>query len=207
MESQTANYSYKPTPLRGPAHALSFSTTRHRPAVRLYSGAIQTMKHHYLLFLTTILSACTSVPISENKHENPLTMVESLAKAGDRGAILDLCYRFTYGRGARLDYQTALTWCKKGAEFGVENCQVLLAEMYYNGQGTPIDYANALIWYRTAAALGHEHAFLMLYYLYNDGSGIPSDRNLALSYLKVAADAGYQLAKDEMAKQHLAKKP
>ena len=154
-----------------------------------------------------MLAACSSAPVAEKQDDGSLQAIENLAAAGDRGAIHDLCYRSVYGRGAPLDYPTALKWCKQGAALGIDSSQVLLAEMYFNGQGTTLDYAQALIWYRAAAAQGHEHALLMLYHMYNDGTGVPRDRVLALSYLKTAADTGYQLAIDEMARQQTANTP
>ena len=141
------------------------------------------------------------MPTGADIHDQSLSTATRLAKTGDPEAVHDLCYRFTYGRGAPLDYKSALKWCKEGAALGVDSSQVLLAEMYYNGQGTPVNYAEALSWYQAAAAQGHEHALLMLYNMYNDGSGVPRNRELALSYLQQAADAGYQRAIDEMAKQ------
>lgn len=165
------------------------------------------MKIYGVALVMVMLAACTTAPVAEKQDDGSLQAIESLAVAGDRGAIHDLCYRSVYGRGAAPDYPSALNWCKQGAALGIDNSQVLLAEMYYNGKGTTLDYAQALVWYRAAAAQGHEHALLMLYHMYKDGTGVARDSGLSLSYLKKAADAGYQLAIDEMARQQTAKTP
>jgi uncharacterized protein len=159
------------------------------------------MKIYYLLFVSFLLVGCASVPADTDVHELPLSSAKKLARAGNKEAVHDLCYRFIYGRGAQLDYQQAIKWCNQGAALGVDSSQTLLAEIYYFGHGTPIDYAQALSWYQAAAAQDHPHALLMLYYMYTDGKGVSPNKNLALSYLQQAADAGYQAAIDELAKQ------
>jgi TPR repeat protein len=153
------------------------------------------------LLLTVLLSACASMPPEGDVHELSLRTVTEIAEAGNGEAIHDLCYRYIYGRGAKLDYDEALNWCKKGAALGIDSSEVLLAEIYYNGHGTPVNYSEALSWYQAAAAQGHPHALLMLYHMYNDGTGTASNRDLALSYLQEAANDGYQLAIDELADQ------
>ena len=158
------------------------------------------MKIFCSFIITAMLSACASTSTVTDVHDQPLSIVTRLAASGDAEAVHDLCYRFKYGRGASLNYQAALKWCREGAALDIDSSQVLLAEMYYNGQGTPVNFAEALNWYQAAAAQGHEHALLMLYHMYSDGSGTPRDRKRALSYLQKAADAGYQLAIDEIAK-------
>lgn len=159
------------------------------------------MKTYYSLLLSTLLVGCASVPADTDVHGLPLSSATKLARAGNREAIHDLCYRFIYGRGAPVDYEQAIKWCKQGAALGVDSSQTLLAEIYYFGHGTPIDYAQALSWYQAAAAQDHPHALLMLYYMYTDGKGTAPNRNLALSYLQQAADDGYQAAIGELARQ------
>jgi TPR repeat protein len=150
------------------------------------------------LLLAALLSACASVPPEGDVHELSLRTATKIAEAGDEEAIHDLCYRYIYGRGAKLDYAEALNWCRQGAALGIDSSEVLLAEIYYNGHGTPVNYAEALSWYQAAAAQGHPHALLMLYHMYNNGTGTTANRDLALSYLREAANDGYQPAIDEL---------
>lgn len=143
-------------------------------------------------FVLALLVGCATTPReSADIHEQRVEIVRAKALNGNEEAIHDLCYRYVYGRNAKLDYAEALAWCTKGAEMGIDSSQTLLAEIYYSGYGVPIDYEAARRWYSAAADQGHEHALLMLYYIYKEGAGVPANQEIADRALKLAVDAKY----------------
>lgn len=89
--------------------------------------------------------------------------VKNAANIGDPIALNQLCYGYLYGSPLYpKDFNSALTWCKKGAEFGDPNSETLYAEIYYLGDGVAKDITIAREWYRKAAVQGHKHAQYMM---------------------------------------------
>lgn len=145
----------------------------------------------YCLVFFIVLVGCAT---TENKKDDSISSVLSLANIGDKEAIHEACYRFLYGKGVNKNYQNANFWCKKSAEANLSSGQTLYAEILYNGLGIPINYQKAIYWYTRAANNNHPHAMLMLFYIYVDGKGVEADPELAYYYLKKAAELGYDKA-------------
>jgi len=146
-----------------------------------------------LLVTGCFIAGCTPAP-STDMHDAPIDFVVSEANEGNSAAIHNLCYRYKYGKRAKLDYGLARQWCAKGALLGANSSKTLLAEMHYYGEGGPVDFSAARLLYESAASHGHNHARLMLYFLYHKGQGVSVDDSVAMNYLNLAADAGYEKA-------------
>ena len=69
---------------------------------------------------------------------------------------LGLCYY--YGRGVPQDYEKAVKWFRKAAEYGNAGAQYSLGDCYYYGNGVPQDYGKAVEWFRKAARQGDKDA-------------------------------------------------
>lgn len=131
---------------------------------------------------------------ADNKKDDRIETVLSLANTGDREAIHAACYRFLYGEGTKQDYVNAAFWCKRSAEANLSSGQTLYAEILYNGLGVQKDVKKAIYWYTEAANNNHPHAMLMLFFIYVDGNGVTANPELAYFYLKKAAELGYDKA-------------
>lgn len=164
----------------------------------------------FLVTLATIfgfcaaLTGCASPPpatahiVKVNMSDRNLPSVIGWAELEQIDAIHDLCYRYSYGRAAPLDYEQAFKWCSIAAENEISSSQVLLAELYWSGYGVSANKAKAVQLYKAAADNGHEHAQLILSHLYRDGDEVSVDRDLSYKYLRMSADAGYSKAIHEM---------
>jgi hypothetical protein len=147
---------------------------------------------------TTPLSAERKPILEVKMADRSLSNVIVWANLDDPDAVHDLCYRYTYGVGASLNYDEAYKWCSKGAESGTSSSQVLLAELYSDGHGVAANKESAFHWYQVAADDGHKHAMFVISNLYRDGNGVAQDKALSLKYLKMAAETGYRKAVEEL---------
>lgn len=150
------------------------------------------------------LTGCTSPPtapahiIKVEMSDRSLPSVIGWAELEQPDAIHDLCYRYSYGRAAPLDYEKAFKWCSIAAESKISSSQVLLAELYWSGHGVSENKEKAVQLCKEAADNGHEHAQLILSHLYRDGDAVSIDQDLSYKYLRMSADAGYSKAIDEI---------
>jgi len=89
------------------------------------------------------------------------------------------------------DLAGAAARCRKEAEQGSVEAQIMLADYYTNpSSDVPEDRAQAAIWYRKAAELGHPGAQLMLGVYYYKGIGVKKDYAQAAFWSLKAAEQG-----------------
>lgn len=66
----------------------------------------------------------------------------------DRNSILeDMGHRYVRGKGVDKNYKTALSWFRRGAEAGDDDCQLTVGEMLSVDKVVPHDYPAAWKWY------------------------------------------------------------
>jgi uncharacterized protein len=84
------------------------------------------------------------------------------------------------GRGASVDYRTALRLFRRAADQGYAPAMTDLAVMYEKGEGTPRDYAAAAKWYQEAWDRGGEKwAAYRLAHFYENGLGVEKNQAVA----------------------------
>ncbi len=107
----------------------------------------------------------------------------------------DSCFavgeNYQYGRNkTSKDYERAVYWYQKAADFGSSIGQNNLGEMYENGQGVARDPARALALYEASAKQGNAEGQANLGDLYRTGLGIPPDFAKALKWYRASAEQG-----------------
>jgi TPR repeat protein len=87
--------------------------------------------------------------------------------------------------------QSAALWCRKSAEAGHREAQLVLGVRYELGQGVPQDTFRATYWYRKAAEQGSALAQFNLGLKYAIGEGVPLEQSMALYWYQRAAAQGH----------------
>ncbi len=83
---------------------------------------------------------------------------QKLALHGDASDYNNLGMMYFNGEYAPKDYQQAVVWFRKAANYNHAEALVNLGMMYEKGHGVPQDYNQATNWYRKAAEQGHKKA-------------------------------------------------
>jgi TPR repeat protein len=84
----------------------------------------------------------------------------------------------------------AVDTCRKAADQGYADAQVILAVHYAMGRGVPKDPAEAEIWWRKAADLGRADAEVHVAGRYQIGDGVPKDAGQSANWYLKAAEQG-----------------
>ena len=75
------------------------------------------------------------------------------------------------GKGVEQDFEKAVKWYRRAAEFGDVNAQDNLGWCYEKGVGVEQDWEEAIVWYRKAAEQGLAHAQCNLGWCYEYSKG------------------------------------
>lgn len=73
---------------------------------------------------------------------------------GSAGAYVNIGYMYKHGQGVEKDYQAALEWFMKTAEYNDATAWYNLAIMYHYGEGRPVDLRQALDLYHKVQSSG-----------------------------------------------------
>jgi localization factor PodJL len=85
-------------------------------------------------------------------------LTEQAARAGNASAMHDLGVYLANAEGSKLDEESAFTWFRKAAEFGVQDSQYNVGLLYQQGRGVAPDANQAYYWFSVAAAAGDKAA-------------------------------------------------
>jgi len=96
-----------------------------------------------------------------------------------------------YG-GSCFKKPTDVDDCRKKAEQGDPNAQVILGWLYEEGQGVRKDYKQAVKWYRKAADQGDGLAQYTLGLMYKNGQGVRKDYKQAVKWFRKSAEQRYK---------------
>jgi TPR repeat protein/serine/threonine protein kinase len=88
------------------------------------------------------------------------------------------------------DYEVALTYYKKGAEFNNDKAQTSLGGLYFFGHGVKQSYSEALLWYQKAAKHGNISAQNSLGFMYEKGHGVAQSDKDAVAWFQKTAERG-----------------
>ena len=113
-------------------------------------------------------------------------------------AILGLADQYRTGKGLPQDYEQALNWYLKAADFGSSIAQTWVGRMYRDSLGVPKDVAVAEQWFLKAAETGHSWHQYDLGKLYADGGAYEK----AFKWYRKAADQDHYRAQYELALVH-----
>ncbi len=84
------------------------------------------------------------------------------------------------------DNQKTIIACRRLAEQGHSDTQIMLGMLYELGVGIPQDYKEAAKWFLLAAEQGDPVAQSTLGWLYFAGEGVPQDYNEAAKWFRLA---------------------
>lgn len=124
----------------------------------------------------------------------PLTANDSLKDIAleyrDATAAFLIAEKHYKGYGVEQNYQQAMRWYAKAAEFGHVRAQLKLGEMYYYGIGTEKKPGVAVKWLKQPAEQGYSNAQYLLGLIYSKGevSEIVKNDSEALYWFKKAAE-------------------
>jgi uncharacterized RDD family membrane protein YckC len=97
------------------------------------------------------------------------------------------------------NFDSAMQLCRKAADQGLPDAQILVGEMYHDGKGVAKDEAQALAWYRKAADQGNAVGQNQVGILYLTGSGVKQDDAQAMNWFRKAADNNSAVAQQNVA--------
>lgn len=125
-----------------------------------------------------------------------LVILRPLAKQGDVGALHDLGFMYSSGRGVTENEAEAFYWLSLSADLGNADAQSWLGAAYFGGWGTSRDMAKSARWYRSAADQGDAEAMAELGALYENGFGVPQDYVEAMKW-SILAITKYKVSEVE----------
>lgn len=95
------------------------------------------------------------------------------------------------GKGTRQNYNEALKWFMKTANFS-DDSEFMLGLMHYYGKGVRQDYSKAFEWYMRSAKQDNEIAQLNIGKMYLEGKGVRQSKIEAKEWFGKACDNGDQ---------------
>ena len=115
------------------------------------------------------------------------------------GGLTAIGHQYWEGQDVVQDYDKAMEWYQKAAEFGDPDGMCRAGVMYQTGRGVSKDYEKAMEWYLKATELGSSDAMDHIGTLYECGLGVPQDDSKAMEWYLKAAELG-----DAWAMYHIA---
>jgi len=104
---------------------------------------------------------------------------------------------------SQKQYELALPICKKEAEQGRVNAQVLLGAVYTLGMGVKQDSVEAMKWWRKAAEQGDVDAQFQLGLAYARGDGVKNNATETAKWWRRAAEQGHAEAQFQLARMYI----
>ena len=92
------------------------------------------------------------------------------------------------------NYDTAVAYYLKAAEFNEVEAMFNLGYALYHGEGIAQDYPSAAMWFKRAANMEYPKAEYNLAFCYMNGKGVPCDYDKALEQLLSSAKHGFDQA-------------
>ena len=113
-------------------------------------------------------------------------------------AYHQLAYYYSHGLGVEKNEVKAFDLIKKGAELGLIQSQLWVAESYYNGTNNILpNMQQAAYWYEKAAEQGDKTAQLAIATCYEKGLGVEVDAEKAQAWKEKALAQGFQPPTEE----------
>ena len=103
-------------------------------------------------------------------------------------------YAYYLGLHRQKNYNIATKYIKKAADAGLDEAQVILANMYMNGQGFPQNYSNAVKYLSAATKQGNVEAMLKLADILSSGKKYPQNISEAHVLYNLASVRGADTA-------------
>ena len=94
----------------------------------------------------------------DGNYETAYQLWQSLAEAGDAGAMFNLGILFWEGKGVPRDRNSAIDWWQQAAARNVSAAQYNLSLVHYLGEGAEQSLDQAIALARLAAEQGHDYA-------------------------------------------------
>lgn len=131
------------------------------------------MKHSFFIILCLSLFSISSIADS-NEGKEYLRKANAYYEAGN--------------------YDTAVAYYLKAAEFDEVEAMFNLGYALYHGEGIAQDYPSAVMWFKRAANMEYPKAEYNLAFCYMNGKGVPCDYDKALKLLLSSAKHGFDQA-------------
>ena len=97
------------------------------------------------------------------------------------------------------NYQEAVVWYRRIADFRDMDAQFLMGQFYYSGKGVGVDFSEAAAWYHKAAVQCHAEAQVSLAEMFRTGRGVPESAVEAVRWYKRAAQQSHVRAQWRLA--------
>ena len=107
-------------------------------------------------------------------------------------------YRIASSYYNNKEYDKALEWYHKAADWGAPNAQNMIGIMYSNGYGVEEDEYEATRWFRKSAEQGYNWGQYNLGLQYQSGEGADKDYAEAYKWFRKAADQGLANAQNRI---------
>jgi TPR repeat protein len=127
-------------------------------------------------------------PFDRYYQKSVIDELKDDALRGDIEAQVCLGYAFLLGDEVEQDYEQALKWFLKAAQFGDAYAQFGIASMYSAGLGVKEDFNVAIEWFEKSANKGCTEAYFFLGSMYVNGQGAAQNYQKAGEYFEQVKD-------------------
>ena len=134
--------------------------------------------------------------IAARWYEKAGRILLTLPAAG--AELCDIAESYFFGDGISQNYQQAVKWYKKAAQFGNLYAIRQLAELYEQGEVVKQDYKEAYKWYAQLARRGEIDAHYKTGLFYLEGKGVKQNIKEALARIRRTASFGSKEAKEKL---------